>query len=304
MNKLKNFFIYSCVGLVIIGFLGALFEKKEKPKEAITTTEQSEPVAEKLATNENNNLNNEEFDKYINFFNALIYEDFLLGNRSTIEIPEKIIDITKIEQEYYKNEVKGDNLFLHKRIFVGGKVYSVSRNAFNARTIKIGDNSYAVMASSKFNENKKTNQKNQDTPYLGFLGELKQNHEVILSCEVSGLILNSVSLKNCVPAYVALPYKQIRLNFYNKIELAKNNDIKKYNDFIVGIYAFTFMAENCDQMGYVSDWDYYPYDKIEKCTNQTNQTTKSLKGKATEEQKQYYKNKGIEFMNLDINNKN
>ncbi|MDP3301968.1 MAG: zinc-ribbon domain-containing protein [Sulfuricurvum sp.] len=100
--------------------------------------------------------------------------------------------INHLQKEYEKNEVSADGKYRKKAVIVKGKVSSIDRS--------IGDN-YLIMFHGGSNEfmHPSASMESDQTEYLS---KLNKGDQISLSCNVSGMLMGTVSLNHCIPANV------------------------------------------------------------------------------------------------------
>lgn len=239
MKKIIKIIGYIFGGLFILGILAAIFEK---PK-TMTNQQEQQQISEVKTTKINND--NDFINNGLKLFIASLFYDGKKNIGDFISF-DKIYSDKNIKNDYSQNEIKADKTYLNKRINITGKIENIRRDALDNRSIVFSTGGIATISSSKYGDTYYNKLKNKDIPYLDFLAKLKKGQNVLLSCNVSGLVIGIVAYSDCVPAFAALPYS----DYYEQIKTNKDN---KNSDAII-LYLLNKKVKNCNIKN-VNDWD-------------------------------------------------
>ena len=160
-----------------------------------------EPINGEALTKETNGKPALMSNNELKVYKALIQDDLstyarggesLNSFKGIIDPLPILMTINNLQKEYEKNEVAADGKYRKKSVLVNGKVASIDRS--------IGDN-YIIAFHGGSNEfmHPSASMENGQTDYLS---NLNKGDQISLYCNVSGMLMGTVSLDHCIPANV------------------------------------------------------------------------------------------------------
>jgi hypothetical protein len=183
------------------------------------------------------------------------FYDYMDGKQTSVS-PQifnvNAINVTsdKLQSDYERNEVAGDQKYRGKTLFISGVVTSIDRS--------IGEN-YFISLQGGSNMFMGPHAKMADG-YVNYLANLQKGQTVHLVCQGNGMLIGSASLNGCVPANIFIE-NHLDTWVSNITDQFSKGDKDAQKVVIVSVALASILPNSSDCFG-------TDKDKFNKCINE------------------------------------